>query len=179
MPKAEAGLVALNPQNGAILAMTGGFDYQISKFNRITSAQRQPGSSFKPFVYSAALEKGYTFATVINDAPIVIENTTDNSLWRPQNDTHKFYGPTRLRTAIIESRNLVSIRLFALMGLPYTVNYLKHFGFVPSQLPPGLSLALGTAMVTPLQMAQAYAVFANGGIKSRALCHRFHTKFAR
>src|SRR5579885_419885 len=165
MPKAEAGLVALNPQNGSILAMTGGFDYQNSKFNRITSAQRQPGSSFKPFVYSAALEKGYTLATVINDAPIVIENTTDNSLWRPQNDTHKFYGPTRLRTAIIESRNLVSIRLLAMMGLPYTVDYLRHFGFVPSQLPPGLSLALGTAMVTPLQMAQAYAVFANGGLK--------------
>ncbi|WP_172622814.1 penicillin-binding protein 1A [Aquicella siphonis] len=165
IPKAEAGLVALNPRNGAILAMTGGFDYQYSKFNRITSAQRQPGSSFKPFVYSAALEKGFTLATVINDAPIIIENTADNSLWRPQNDTHKFYGPTRLRTAIIESRNLVSIRLLALMGMSYTVDYLKRFGFIPSQLPPGLSLALGTAMVTPLQMAQAYAVFANGGLK--------------
>ena len=165
LPKAEAGLVALSPLNGAILAMTGGFDYQTSKFNRITKAQRQPGSSFKPFIYSAALEKGFTLATVINDAPIIIENTTDNSLWRPQNDTRKFYGPTRIRTAIIQSRNLVSIRLLALMGLSYTVDYLKRFGFVPSQLPPGLSLALGTAMVTPLQMAQAYAVFANGGMK--------------
>jgi len=165
MPKAEAGLVALSPKNGAILAMTGGFDYQLSNFNRITSAQRQPGSSFKPFVYSAALEKGFTLATVINDAPIVIENTSDNSLWRPQNDTHRFYGPTRLRTAIIESRNLVSIRLLAEMGMSYTVDYLKRFGFVPSQLPPGLSLALGTATVTPLQMAQAYSVFANGGLK--------------
>lgn len=165
IPKAEASLVTLNPKNGAILAMTGGFDYQVSKFNRITSAQRQPGSSFKPFVYSAALEKGYTLATVINDAPIVIENEADNSLWRPQNDTHKFYGPTRLRTAIIQSRNVVSIRLLALVGLPYTVNYLQQFGFVPSQLPPGLSLALGTATVTPLQMAQAYSVFANGGFK--------------
>lgn len=164
-PKAEAGIVALNPQNGAILALTGGFDYQQSKFNRITSAQRQPGSSFKPFIYSAALDKGYTLATVINDAPLVIENTADNSLWRPQNDSHKFYGPTRLRTAIIESRNLVSIRLLALIGLPYATDYLRHFGFVRSQLPPGLSLALGTAMVTPLQMAQAYAVFANGGLK--------------
>ncbi len=165
MPKAEAGLVAISPKNGAILAMIGGFDYQLSNFNRITSAQRQPGSSFKPFVYSAALEKGFTLATVINDAPIIIENTSDNSLWRPQNDTHKFYGPTRLRTAIIQSRNLVSIRLLALMGMSYTVDYLKRFGFVPSQLPPGLSLALGTAMVTPLQMAQAYAIFANGGLK--------------
>lgn len=165
IPKAEGGLVALNPQNGAILAMTGGFDYQTSKFNRVTRAQRQPGSSFKPFVYSAALEKGFTLATVVNDAPIIIENTSDNSLWRPQNDTRKFYGPTRLRTAIIQSRNLVSIRLLAMMGMSYTVNYLKRFGFVPSQLPPGLSLALGTAMVTPLQMAQAYSIFANGGLK--------------
>lgn len=165
LPKAEAGLVALNPQNGAIISMVGGFDYQNSKFNRITHAQRQPGSSFKPFIYSAALEKGYTLATVINDAPIVLENPTDNSLWRPQNDTHKFYGPTRLRTAIIQSRNLVSIRLLALVGVPFTANYLQRFGFVRTQLPPGLSLALGTAMVTPLQMAQAYAVFANGGLK--------------
>ena len=165
MPKAEAGLVALSPQNGGILAMVGGFDYQNSKFNRITSAERQPGSSFKPFIYSAALEKGYTLATVINDAPIVIENPTDNSLWRPHNDNHKFYGPTRLRTAIIESRNLVSIRLLALIGLPYAIDYVQRFGFTRAQLPPGLALALGTASVTPLQMAQAYAVFANGGQK--------------
>ncbi|MBA3662513.1 MAG: penicillin-binding protein 1A [Gammaproteobacteria bacterium] len=165
LPKAEAGLVALNPQNGAILAMMGGFDYNHSKFNRITNAERQPGSSFKPFIYSAALERGYTLATVINDAPLVIENPNDNSLWRPQNVNHKFYGPTRLRTAIIESRNLVSIRLLALMGVPYAIHYLKRFGFAPSQLPPGLSLALGTALVTPLQMAQAFAVFANGGMK--------------
>ena len=164
IPKAEAGLVALNPQNGAILAMVGGFDYQNSKFNRITNANRQPGSSFKPFVYSGALEKGFTLATVINDAPIVLEQL-DGSLWRPQNENHKFYGPTRLRTAIIESRNLVSVRLLALMGLPYTIDYLKRFGFLPSQLPPGLSLALGTALVTPLQMAQAYAVFANSGLR--------------
>ena len=164
LPKAEASLVAISPHNGAILAMTGGFDFQYSNFNRVTSAQRQPGSSFKPFVYSAALEKGFTLATVINDAPIIIE-TADNSLWRPQNDSHKFYGPTRLRTAITESRNLVSIRLLALMGMSYTVDYLKRFGFIPSQLPPGLSLALGTALVTPLQMAQAFSVFANGGLK--------------
>lgn len=165
LPKAEGGLVVLSPQNGGILAMVGGFDYQTSKFNRITSAQRQPGSSFKPFIYSAALNKGYTLATVINDAPIVIENPTDNSLWRPQNESHKFYGPTRLRTAIIESRNLVSIRLLALMGLSYALNYVQHFGFTKTQLPPGLSLALGTALVTPLQMAQAYAVFANSGLR--------------
>src|SRR3990167_5418857 len=164
MPIAEAGMVSLNPKNGAILAMVGGFDFQNSKFNVITRANRQPGSSFKPFVYSAALEKGYTLATVINDAPIVVEQM-DNSLWRPQNETHKFYGPTRLRTAIMQSRNLVSIRLLALMGLPYTTDYLKRFGFSAAQLPPGLSLALGTATVTPLQMAQAYSIFANGGQK--------------
>lgn len=165
MPKAEAGLVALDSHNGGILAMVGGFDFQHSKFNRITSAQRQPGSSFKPFVYSAAFEKGFTLATVINDAPIVIENPTDNSLWRPQNVNHQFYGPTRLRTAIIQSRNLVSIRLLDAMGIPYTLDYLKRFGFTTNQLPHGLSLALGTAMVTPLQMAQAYAVFSNGGLR--------------
>lgn len=164
IPKAEAGVVSINPNNGAIVAMVGGFDYQTSEFNRITKARRQPGSSFKPFVYSAALNKGYTLATVINDAPIVIEQM-DNSLWRPQNDTRKFYGPTRLRTAITESRNLVSIRLLSMVGLSYTVNYLKQFGFSPSQLPPGLSLALGTALITPLQMAEAYSVFANGGFK--------------
>ena len=164
-PKAEAGLVALNPNNGAILALVGGFDYQSSKFNRVTHANRQPGSAFKPFIYSAALDKGFTLATVVNDAPIVVENPYDNSLWRPQNSSHRFYGLTRLRTAITKSRNLVTIRLLALSGLPYTINYLRKFGFVSSQLPAGLSLALGTALVTPLQMAQAYAVFANGGMR--------------
>lgn len=164
LPKAEGGIVALSPENGGILAMVGGFDYQHNKFNRVTNAQRQPGSSFKPFIYSAALDKGYTLATVINDAPIVIEQA-DNSIWRPQNHEHKFYGPTRIRVAIMESRNLVSVRLLAQMGLPYTIDFLKRFGFAPSQLPPGLSLALGTALVSPLQMAQAYSVFANGGMK--------------
>ncbi len=165
IPKAEAGLVALNPQDGGIVALVGGFDFQSSKFNRITNAQRQPGSSFKPFIYSAALDKGFTLATVINDAPIVIENPDDNTLWRPQNDTHRFYGPTRLRDALIHSRNLVSIRLLALIGPRYAVNYIQHFGFSASQLPPELSLALGTANVTPLDMVAGYAVFSNGGFK--------------
>lgn len=165
LPAAEAGLVALNPNNGAILALVGGFDYNSSKFNRITNASRQPGSSFKPFVYSAALEKGYTLATVINDAPVVIENPTDNSLWRPQNDTHRFYGPTRIRDALTLSRNLVSIRLLDLIGISYTIKYAQRFGFTKNQLPAGLSLALGTATVTPLQMAAAYATFANSGFK--------------
>lgn len=164
IPKAEAGFVALNPLNGEILALVGGFDYQNSKFNRITHANRQPGSSFKPFIYSAALDKGYTLATVINDAPIVVENR-DNSLWRPQNDEHRFYGPTRLRDAITKSRNLVSIRLLDLIGIKYAIHYATKFGFSTGQLPQGLSLALGTALVTPLQMVNAYAVFANGGFK--------------
>jgi len=165
LPKAEAALVTLNPQNGAILALIGGFDYQISKFNRITSAARQPGSSFKPFIYSAALDKGYTLATIVNDAPIVIENPLDNSLWRPQNAENRFYGPTRLREALVHSRNLVSIRVMGYIGTGYAVKYAQRFGFAPSQLPPVLSLALGTASVTPLQLAQAYAVFANGGFR--------------
>lgn len=165
IPRAEAGLVALRPENGQILALVGGFDFQNSNFNRITNAARQPGSSFKPFIYSAALDKGYTLASVINDAPIVIENPTDNSLWRPQNVTRKFYGPTRLREALAQSRNLVSIRLLALVGIPSTVSYIQRFGFAPSQLPSSLSLALGTASVTPLQMATAFSVFANGGFR--------------
>jgi penicillin-binding protein 1A len=165
LPKAEAGIVALNPNNGQILAMVGGFDYQTSKFNRITSANRQPGSSFKPFIYSAALEKGYTLATIINDAPVVIENPIDNSLWRPQNSSRRFYGPTRLREGLTLSRNLVSIRLLDLIGISYAIKHSQKFGFTKSQLPPSLSLALGTALVTPLQMASAYAIFANGGFK--------------
>ena len=165
IPKAEAGLVALNPQDGEILAMVGGFDFQNSNFNRITNALRQPGSSFKPFIYSAALDKGYTLASVINDAPIVIENPIDNTLWRPQNDTGRFYGPTRLRDALVHSRNLVSIRLLGLIGTNYAVTYAQRFGFSASQLPPALSLALGTASVTPLDMATGYAVFANNGFR--------------
>jgi len=165
IPKAEAGLVTLNPWDGAILALIGGFDFQHSNFNRITTAERQPGSSFKPFIYSAALDQGYTLATVINDAPIVVENPTDNSLWRPQNAEKRFYGPTRLREALIHSINLVSIRLLDQITIPYAVSYAQRFGFGPSQLPPTLSLALGTANVTPLQMATGYAVFANGGYK--------------
>jgi penicillin-binding protein 1A len=165
IPLAEAGLVTLNPLNGEILALVGGFNYQQSNFNRITNANRQPGSSFKPFVYSAALDKGYTLSTVINDAPVVVENPIDSSLWRPQNENHRFYGPTRLRDALTQSRNLVSIRLLDLIGIPYAISYVQRFGFTAAQLPPGLSLALGTPLVTPLQMAAAYAVFANGGYK--------------
>ncbi len=164
VPKAEAGFVALNPQSGSILALVGGFDFQNSNFNRITDAQRQPGSSFKPFIYSAALSKGFTLATVVNDAPIVLTNP-DGTIWRPQNDEHKFFGPTRVHDALMYSRNLVSIRLLNMTGTSYAVKYLQNFGFSAAQLPPVLSLALGTPTVTPLQMAEAYSVFANGGYR--------------
>ena len=164
LPRAQAGVVAIDPDNGAIHALVGGFDYRLSSFDRISHAQRQPGSSFKPFIYSAALEKGYTLASVINDAPVVVENP-DHSLWRPQNDTHQFYGPTRLRDALVHSRNLVSIRLLQQIEVPYAVDFVHRFGFGNSSLPATLSLALGTASVTPMDMIAGFAVFANGGFK--------------
>jgi penicillin-binding protein 1A len=164
IPQVEAALVAIDPNNGAILALNGGFNFYNSKFNRITQATRQPGSSFKPFIYSAALEKGFTLASVINDAPIAIPNSGGaNSLWRPENDTKKFYGPTRLRVALDHSRNLVSIRLLQQISIPYAIDYITNFGFKRNQLPASLSLALGTAEITPLEMAAGYSVFANGG----------------
>jgi penicillin-binding protein 1A len=165
LPKAQGALVTLNPNNGAIEALVGGFNYDASKFNRATQAYRQPGSSFKPFVYAAALAKGFTLASVINDAPVVKNDPSLETLWRPQNDTKIFYGPTRLRIALIRSRNLVSIRLLQAIGIPYTLNFLKRFGFEPNKLPKTLSLALGSATVTPLQLATAYATFANGGYR--------------
>ena len=164
IPQAQAAIVSLRPKDGAILALDGGFDYYLSKFNRVTQAKRQPGSSFKPFVYAAALNKGFTLATMINDAPIVVDSP-DGTLWRPQNSSKKFYGPTRLRVALIKSRNLVSVRLLQMIGVDYTIDYLQHFGFIPSQLPKAFSLALGTASLTPLEMATGYAIFANGGYK--------------
>ncbi|MDX1900517.1 MAG: penicillin-binding protein 1A [Gammaproteobacteria bacterium] len=165
IPQAQASLVTLDPSTGGIRALVGGFDFQQSNFNRITNATRQPGSSFKPFLYSAALDKGYTLATLINDAPVVYQNPTDESIWRPQNAERRFYGPTRLRDGLIHSHNLVSIRLLEQIRVSYAINYATRFGFVPSQLPAELSLALGTAAVTPLQMAAAYAIFANGGFR--------------
>jgi len=164
VPQAESAIVALDPQNGAVLALDGGFNYYRSKFNRAIQAQRQPGSSFKPFIYSAALDKGFTLASLINDAPITLANSGDeDSLWRPENYTRRFYGPTRLRIGLIKSRNLVSIRLLQAIGIPYALNYASRFGFNRNQLPASLSLALGTATVSPLEMAAGYAVFANGG----------------
>ncbi len=163
LPQVQGALVALDPHNGAIVALSGGLDYSLSHFNRAVQAERQPGSNFKPFIYSAALDKNYTLATLINDAPIVQQDSGENELWRPTNDTDKFYGPTPLRIGLIQSRNLVSIRLLQQIGIPYALTYVQHFGFDPNVLPHTLSLALGTGLVTPLQIATGYAVFANGG----------------
>jgi penicillin-binding protein 1A len=163
VPEVQGAIVSLNPQNGAILALSGGFDYNVSNFNRAIQAQRQPGSNFKPFIYSAALDKGFTLASIINDAPIVERNPTDDSVWRPMNDNLKFYGPTPLRVGLEQSRNLVSIRLLRAIRVPYAVRYVQRFGFDVNGMPHGLSLALGTASVTPMQLANGYAVFANGG----------------
>lgn len=165
IPQIEGALISLNPNNGALLALVGGFDYGRSSFNRVIQAYRQPGSNFKPFLYAAALSKGFTLASIVNDAPVVLSSIGENSEWRPENDELKFYGPTRLRIGLIKSRNLVSVKLLQMMGIHYALNYLSNFGFDPKTLPKNLTLALGTADVTPLQMATGYAVFANGGYR--------------
>ena len=149
--------------DGAIVALTGGFDFYRSKFNRVTQAERQPGSSFKPFIYSAALEHGYTPASIINDAPVVFEDPSLKSAWRPENYGGKFFGPTRLRTALYKSRNLVSIRLLRDIGIDFALGHIAKFGFDVERLPRGLSLALGSGVLTPLEVAAGYTVLANGG----------------
>lgn len=165
VPEVQGAFVALNPNNGAIRALVGGFNFVHSKFNRATQAYRQPGSNFKPFVYTAALESGFTPASLINDAPVVFEDANLESSWRPENYSRKFYGPTRFREALYKSRNLVSIRILRAMGVMDTLEYLQRFGFNPDRLPKNLSLALGTADVTPLELVTGYASFANQGFK--------------
>ena len=168
MPEAASALVALKPDDGAILALVGGFDYfdaKSGKFNRATQAQRQPGSGFKPFLYSAALENGFTAASLILDAPFVIDDTSMEEAWRPENSSGEFYGPTRLREALVKSRNLVSIRLLQAVGMSPAMAWAERFGFERARLPRNLTLALGTNSATPLQVATAYAVFANGGYR--------------
>jgi len=163
LPEVQGALVSLHPDDGAIVALSGGFDYYRSKFNRAIQAKRQPGSSFKPIIYSSALEQGYTPASIINDAPVVFDDDALEATWRPENYSGRFHGPTRLREALYRSRNLVSIRILRAIGADYAVQYAERFGFQASQLPRDLTLALGSASATPLQMARAYAVFANGG----------------
>ncbi|MCB1760215.1 MAG: penicillin-binding protein 1A [Gammaproteobacteria bacterium] len=165
IPEAEGALVALNPDDGGLRALVGGYDFFNSKFNRATQAQRQPGSGFKAFIYSAALEAGFTPASLINDAPVVFDDPSLEGTWRPENYSGKFFGPTRLRYALTKSRNLVSIRLLRAMGIPHALKHAELFGFDPEKLPNNLSLALGSAAVTPMQMASAYAILANGGFR--------------
>jgi penicillin-binding protein 1A len=166
IPAVAGALVALDPDDGAIVSLVGGFDFFASKYNRVTQAQRQPGSAFKPFLYSAALERGFTPATLVNDAPIVMPGgggAEGGEEWRPQNITRKFYGPTPMREGLVRSRNLVSIRLLRGTGVGFATSHIARFGFSPAALPANLTLALGTGQVTPLEMARGFAVFANGG----------------
>jgi penicillin-binding protein 1A len=181
LPEVQGAIVALDPHDGAIVALSGGFDYAASKFNRVVQARRQPGSSFKPFVYSAALEAGLTPATVILDAPVVYEapdpkvgigQNPDTVIegaepeqkdWRPGNDSGRFYGPTRLRDALARSRNLVTIRVMRQIGVGFTREYVQRFGLPKEHIPADLTAALGTAQLTPLEMANGFGVFANGG----------------
>ena len=163
VPDVEGALVSLDPDDGSIVALTGGFDFYRSKFNRATQAKRQPGSSFKPFIYSAALEHGYTAASIINDAPVVYEDQSLTGAWRPENYSGKFFGPTPLRTALFKSRNLVSIRLLREIGIDFALDHIAKFGIDAERLPRGLSLALGSGELTPLEAAAGYGVLANGG----------------
>jgi len=163
VPAVAGAFVALDANDGAIVALVGGFDFWASKYNRAIQAQRQPGSAFKPFLYSAALEKGFTPATLINDAPLVIEGGEGVQDWRPQNYSRRFYGPTPMREGLARSRNLISVRLLRGVGIGHAVRHIGQFGFGDAAMPPNLTLALGTGQVTPLEMARGFSVFANGG----------------
>jgi len=163
IPDVSGALVSLNPKDGALLALVGGFDFYKSKFNRATQAQRQPGSNLKPFIYSAALENGFTTASIVNDAPVVFEDANLESDWRPENYSGRTFGPTRLREGLVRSRNLISIRILRSMGVTSAINHLAKFGFNPSHLPHDLSLALGSVSLTPYQLIHGYALLANGG----------------
>ncbi len=165
LPAVQAALIALNPDDAAVRAIVGGFDYRLSNFNRASQAVRQPGSNFKPFLYATALANGYSPASIINDAPVVFADANLEEAWRPENDGGKFYGPTRLRQALYRSRNLVSIRLLRELGIETALDGIGKFGFDTAAMPRDLSLALGTFAVTPLQVAAGYAALANQGFK--------------
>ncbi|MCX2782758.1 penicillin-binding protein 1A [Microbulbifer thermotolerans] len=165
VPEAQGALVSLDPEDGAIRALVGGYDFHQSHFNRVTQAARQPGSNFKPFIYASAIEKGYTAASIINDAPIIFEETNLQDVWRPENDSGRFLGPIRLREALYRSRNLVSIRLLQALGIDYALGFVERFGFERSKLARNLTIALGSSALTPLEVARGYATFANGGYR--------------
>ena len=163
VPDVQGAIVSIDPSSGAVLALVGGFEYFHHKFNRAVLAKRQPGSNFKPFIYSAALEKGFTAASIINDAPVVFDDDSLEATWRPENYSGRFYGPTRLREALVKSRNLVSIRILQSIGLRYATQYVQRFGFERKDMPYDLSLALGSGAFSPMEIVRSYAVFANGG----------------
>jgi len=165
VPEVQGALVVLDPHDGAVAALVGGFDFETSKFNRAVQARRQPGSAFKPFVYSAALDRGFTAATVVNDAPVVLDDPGLEDTWRPKNYSGSFFGPMRLREALAKSRNLVSIRVLDRIGVAHTIDYAARFGFPREALPRNLTLALGSGSLAPLELAAGYAVFANGGFR--------------
>ncbi|HZV99125.1 MAG TPA: penicillin-binding protein 1A [Methylophilaceae bacterium] len=169
LPQVESALIAVDPENGAVRALVGGFDFNRNKFNHVTQAWRQPGSSFKPFIYSASLEKGFTPASIIEDEPVSLsaEETGSGSSWDPHNFDNKYEGPIRLRTALTKSKNMVSIRILQRIGVGYAQDYITRFGFSAKDHPPYLAMALGAGSVTPWQMAGAYSVFANGGYRVR------------
>jgi penicillin-binding protein 1A len=164
LPEVEAAFISIDPRDGAIRALVGGFDFSRNKFNHVTQAWRQPGSSFKPFIYSASLEKGFTPATVVSDEPVVLEaEETGSQRWEPKNYDGTFEGPMRLRAALAKSKNMVSIRVLDAIGPKYAQDYVARFGFEPERHPAYLTMALGAGSVTPWHMARAFAVFANGG----------------
>ena len=166
LPEVEGAFVAMDPRDGSVRALVGGFDFQKNKFNHVTQAWRQPGSSFKPFIYSAALEKGFTPATVVNDAPLFFDaGVTGGQPWEPKNYDGGFEGPMNLRTTLKKSKNLVSIRILQSIGTKYGQEWTTHFGFDADKHPAYLTMALGAGSVTPMQMATGYSVFANGGYR--------------
>jgi penicillin-binding protein 1A len=164
VPRAQSALVSLQPDNGALRALVGGFSFAGNKFNRATQALRQPGSSFKPFLYAAAFERGFNPASIVLDAPVVFKDRRGH-VWRPQNDSGDFAGPMRLREALVQSRNLVSVRLLDAIGVDYARRYISHFGVDEALLPPNLSMSLGTASLPPMMMARGYSAFPNGGFR--------------
>lgn len=163
VPEVAGAFVVLDPHTGAINAVVGGYDYALSNFNRVTQAERQPGSNFKPFIYAAGLASGYTLASVFNDAPIDYVDPVTGVAWHPHNASGRFSGPTRLRVALKKSMNLVTVRLLQAIGVAPAIDYLENFGFDRKRLPPVMSLALGAGTLTPLEIARGYATFANGG----------------
>src|SRR5256712_1823364 len=164
LPEAEGAFISVNPQDGAVRSLVGGFDFNRSQYNHVTQAWRQPGSGFKPFIYSSALEKGFTPATVINDAPVVVDAAlTGGQVWEPKNYDGRYEGPMSMRMALAKSKNMVSIRILQTISPQYAQDYITRFGFDADRHPPYLTMALGAGSATPLQMARAFSVFATGG----------------